>query len=168
MSIDWSRMWQTEQPPLETIVRATLIYLAVYFFLRLAGRKELSRYSSFDLAVIFLLAQAVRRAITVDDPSVTSGVIGLVTLIAWDVFFSWLSFKSPLAAKVLKGSPRLLVQDGRPLEDALRATRIGMDELKARLRLYGTEDLAAVDRAYLETDGKVTFVMKVPPGIRRE
>jgi len=160
-------MWEPEQPPLETILRATLIYLGVYFLLRLAGRKELSRYSSFDLAVIFLLAQAVRRAITVDDPSITSAMIGLVTLIGWDVFLSWVSFRSPLAGKVLKGSPRLLVQDGRPLEEALRASRIGRDELKARLRLYGTEDLAAVERAYLETDGKVSFVLKHPAGLRR-
>ena len=160
MFIDWSKMWQTEQPPLETLVRATLVFLVVYFFLRIAGRKELSRYSSFDLAVIFLLAQAVRRAITVDDASIPTAVIGLATLIGWDVFFSWLSFRSPLAATVLKGTPRLLVQDGRPLEDALRATRMGTDELKSRLRVHGTEDLGAVQKAYLEPDGKVTFVLK--------
>ena len=167
MSIDWGRVWQTEQPPLETIVRASLVYLAVHLLLRLAGRKELSRYSSFDLAVIFLVTVAVRRAITVDDASVTTAVLALTTLVAWNVFFSWLTFRSRVAAKVLKGSPRLLVRDGRPLEDALRHTRIGMDELKARLRVYGTEDLGAVHEAYLETDGKLTFVLKHPPGLRR-
>lgn len=154
-----------EQPPIETIVRATLIFLAVHFILRLAGRKELSRYSSFDVAVIFLLGQAVRRAITVDDPSISSAVIGVATLIGWDVFFSWLSFRSPVAARLLKGAPRVLVQDGRPLEDALRASRIGMDDLKARLRAHGTEDLGVVQKAYLESDGKVTFVLKPRPAL---
>jgi uncharacterized membrane protein YcaP (DUF421 family) len=167
MSIDWARIWQTEQPPLETIVRATLVYLAVHFILRIAGRKELSRYSSFDLAVIFLVTVAVRRAITVDDASVSTAVLALATLIGWNFFFSWLTFRSRLAAKLLKGEPRLLVQDGRPLEEALHATRIGMDELKARLRVYGTEDLGAVHQAYLETDGKLTFVLEHPPGRRR-
>jgi uncharacterized membrane protein YcaP (DUF421 family) len=167
MPVDWVKLWTVEQPPLETIVRATLIYLAVHLLLRLGGRKELSRYSSFDLAVIFLVTVAVRRAITVDDASITTAVIALITLIAWNVFFSWLSFRSPIAAKVLKGSPKLLVQDGRPLEQALRETRIGMDELLARLRVYGTDDLATVQQAYLETDGKVTFVFEHPLALRR-
>jgi uncharacterized membrane protein YcaP (DUF421 family) len=167
MSIDWGKLWQTEQPPLETIVRASLIYLAVHLLLRLAGRKELSRYSSFDLAVIFLVTVAVRRAITVDDASVSTAVLALTTLVGWNMLFSWVTFRSRLAANLLKGAPRLLVQDGRPLEDALRQTRIGMDELKARLRVYGTEDLGAVHQAYLETDGKVTFVLQQPPGLRR-
>ena len=118
-------MWQTEQPPLETIVRASLIYLAVHVLLRLAGRKELSRYSSFDLTVICLVTVAVRRAITVDDASVSTAILALATLIGWNMLFSWLTFRSPVAARVLKGTPLLVVQDGRPLEDALRATRIG-------------------------------------------
>jgi uncharacterized membrane protein YcaP (DUF421 family) len=41
-----------------------------------------------------------------------------------------------------------------------------MDELMARLRVYGTQDLASVHEAYLETDGKVTFVLKHAPGFR--
>ena len=167
MSVDWAALWRVEQPPLETIVRASLIYLAVHLLLRLAGRKELSRYSSFDLAVIFLVTVAVRRAITVDDASISTAVLALTTLIAWNVFFSWLTFRSQTAAKVLKGTPRLLVRDGRPPEEALSETRIGMDELMARLRVYGTQDLALVQEAYLEADGKVTFVFDHPPGLRR-
>lgn len=156
-----------EQPPLETIVRASLIYLAVHLLLRLAGRKELSKYSSFDLAVLFLVTVAVRRAITVDDASVSTAVLALATLVAWNLFFSWLTFRSPVASSLFKGTPRLLVQDGRPLEDALRQARIGMEELKARLRVYGTQDLSVVHEAYLETDGKVTFVLKEPPWSHR-
>ena len=167
MSVDWAALWRVEQSPLETIVRASLIYLAVHLFLRLAGRKELSKYSSFDLAVIFLVTVAVRRAITVDDASISTAVLALATLIGWNVFFSWLTFRTQVASKLLKGSPRLLVRDGRPLEDALRESRIGMDDLMARLRVYGTQDLALVHEAYLETDGKVTFVFDHPPGLRR-
>jgi uncharacterized membrane protein YcaP (DUF421 family) len=167
MSVDWAGLWRTEQPPLETIVRASLIYLAVHFLLRIAGRKELSRYSSFDLAVIFLVTVAVRRAITVDDASISTAVLALATLILWNTFFSWLSFRSQVAAKLLKGAPRLLIQNGRLLEDALRESRIGMDEIQARLRVYGTQDLSTVHEAYLETDGKITFVLKLPPWSHR-
>jgi uncharacterized membrane protein YcaP (DUF421 family) len=162
MTVDWHAIWSPEQPPLETMVRASLVYLVVHALLRLAGRKELSRYSSFDLAVLFLVTVAARRSITVDDASVTTAALALATLVAWNVFFSWLTFRNKLAGTVLKGEPRLLVREGRPLEDALRSTRIGREELQSRLRLYGTDDLRAVREAYLETDGRVTFVLSDP------
>jgi uncharacterized membrane protein YcaP (DUF421 family) len=163
MPIDMEALWIPKQPPLETVLRATLIYLAVHLLLRLAGRKELSRYSSFDVAVIVLVTVAVRRAVTVDDASITTALLALAILIGWDVFFSWLTFRSVMASKILRGSPRLLVKDGRPLEGALRTSRISLDELRARLRVYGTQDLSAVEEGYLETDGKLTFVLRARP-----
>ncbi len=85
MTVDWHAIWSPEQPPLETMVRASLVYLVVHALLRLAGRKELSRYSSFDLAVLFLVTVAARRSITVDDASVTTAALALATLVAWNV-----------------------------------------------------------------------------------
>jgi hypothetical protein len=49
--------------------------------LRLAGRKELARYSSFNVAVLFLVAIALRRSITVDD-SLTAAFLALAPLVA--------------------------------------------------------------------------------------
>jgi uncharacterized membrane protein YcaP (DUF421 family) len=166
MSIDWHAIFIPDRPLLDTIVRASLVYLVVQFLLRLTGRKELSRYSSFDLTFIFLLTQAVRRAITVDDGSVTGAVVALTTLIGWNLLFSWISFRSRLAAKILKGTPQLLMQDGAPLEHALRVTRLGVEEIKAELRTYGTQDFTAVRQAYLETNGRITFVLLEGPGTR--
>ena len=166
MPIDWGKLWTPEQSPVETLVRASLVYIAVHLLLRFAGRKELSRYSSFDLTFIFLITVAVRRAITVDDASVPTAIIAMATLIGWNVLLSWLSFRSGMAAKVLEGAPRLLMRDGITLDSAMRASRVSVDELKARLRTYGTQDFAVVREAYLETDGRITFVLVDGPGTR--
>jgi len=157
--VDWSGLWEIQQPVVETVIRSSFVYLVVHLFLRLAGRKELSRYSAFDVAVLFLISVAVRRAMTVDDASLTTATIALATLIAWDVFFSWLGFRSTLAATLLKGKPRLLVKDGVPIEEELRACRISLEELAARAREVGLANLTRVAEAYLETDGKVSFVI---------
>ncbi|HEY5419614.1 MAG TPA: YetF domain-containing protein [Marmoricola sp.] len=157
--VDWAGLWETQQPIAETLVRSSFVYLVVHLLLRLAGRKELSRYSSFDVAVLFLIGVAVRRAMTVDDASLTTATLALATVIAWDVFFSWLGFRSTLAATFLKGKPRLLVKNGVPLEAELRACRISMEELLSRGREAGLANLARVAEAYLETDGKVSFVV---------
>jgi uncharacterized membrane protein YcaP (DUF421 family) len=157
--VDWSGLWEIQQPVAETVIRSSIVYLVVHLLLRLAGRKELSRYSSFDVAVLFLIGVAVRRAMTVDDASLTTATLALATIILWEVFFSWLGFRSTLAATLLKGRPRLLVKDGVPLEAELRMCRISMDELVARGREAGLANLTGVAEAYLETNGKISFVV---------
>jgi uncharacterized membrane protein YcaP (DUF421 family) len=157
--VDWSGLWEIQQPVVETVIRSSFVYLVVHLLLRLAGRKELSRYSAFDVAVLFLISVAVRRAMTVDDASLTTATLALATLIAWDVFFSWLGFRSTVAAALLKGKPRLLVKDGVPLEAELRACRMSIEELRARGREAGLANLTGVAEAHLETDGKVSFVL---------
>jgi len=157
--VDWSGLWEIQQPVAETVIRSSVVYLVVHLLLRLAGRKELSRYSSFDVAVLFLIGVAVRRAMTVDDASLTTATLALATIILWEVFFSWLGFRSTLAATLLKGRPRLLVKDGVPMEAELRTCRISMDELVARGREAGLANLTGVAEAYLETNGKISFVV---------
>jgi len=157
--VDWSGLWEIQQPVAETVIRSSVVYLVVHLLLRLAGRKELSRYSSFDVAVLFLIGVAVRRAMTVDDASLTTATLALATIILWEVFFSWLGFRSTLAATLLKGRPRLLVKDGVPIEAELRTCRISMDELVARGREAGLANLTGVAEAYLETNGKISFVV---------
>lgn len=159
MAIDWVGLWDIKQPITETLLRSSFVFLVVHLLLRLAGRKELSRYSSFDVAVLFLLSVAVRSAMTVDDASLTTATIALATVVGWDVFFSWLGFRSTLAATFLKGKPRLLVKDGRPLPEQLRSSRVSMEELLSRARVAGLADLHLVDQAHLETDGKISFVV---------
>lgn len=159
MTVDWPGLWEIKQPVAETLLRSSFVYLAVQGLLRLAGRKELSRYSAFDVAVLFLIGVAVRRAMTVDDASLTTATLALATVIGWDVLFSWLGSRSALAAALLKGKPKLLVKDGMPLPDRLRASRVSMDELLSRARLAGLADLGQVRQAHLEPDGKISFVL---------
>ena len=61
---------------------------------------------------------------------------------------------------LLNGKPVELVREGRVLERNLRKSLISRDELLSRLREHGTESIRKVRLAYLEPDGKVTFLMK--------
>jgi hypothetical protein len=79
--IDWERMWVPQVSLLEVFLRASLVYLVAHLVLRLAGRKELARYSSFNVAVLFLVTIALRRSITVDDASLTAAFLALAPLV---------------------------------------------------------------------------------------
>lgn len=42
----------------------------------------------------------------------------------------------------------------------MRRSMLNEDELRTRLRRHGTEDFGAVERAYLEHNGEISFVLR--------
>lgn len=158
--IDWHGIWVPEMHPLEVIFRVSLVFLFAQLVLRLAGRKELGRYSTFDLALLFLLTVCLRRTLVGDDDSLTTGFLALATLAAWDRLFSWLSFRDRHVARLLEGRPLELVREGELVHDNLRKTHISQKELLSRLRAHGRDDLRTVRAAFLEPSGQVTFLFR--------
>lgn len=153
-------MWQPTWSPLEVALRAALVYLFVIAVFRVAGRKELGRLSTFDVALVFLVTVALRRTMTGDDTSLTNAFIALATLVGLDRGLSWLAWRSHRLADWLEGPARLLVEDGKLRPRELRRTRVSEDDLRAGLRQHGHEKLEDVRRAYLERDGKLSFVLR--------
>lgn len=158
--IDWHGIWVPEMNPVEVIFRVSMVFLFSQLVLRLLGRKELGRYSTFDLALLFLLTVCLRRTLVGDDNSLTTGFLALATLGAWDRLFSWLSFRDRRAARVLEGRPRELVREGELVHENLRKTHISQSELLSQLRSHGRDDLSSVRAAFLEPNGRVTFLFR--------
>ncbi|MBZ4422908.1 DUF421 domain-containing protein [Myxococcus sp. RHSTA-1-4] len=161
---DWQGLWTPELNPFEVVFRATAVYLFAQVVLRLSGRKEFARSSTFDIVLLLIISVCLRKTIVADDDSLSAAFIGLGTLAAWDRLFSWLAMRSHKAAVVLEGRPVELVREGRVNEANLRRCLMSREELLSRLREHGTESLRRVRLAYLEPDGKVTFMMKKEGG----
>jgi len=65
LSIPWTHL----------VIRAIIIYIAFFIGLRLFGKRELGQFTTFDLVLVLLVANALQPAITGPDNSVTGGVI---------------------------------------------------------------------------------------------
>ena len=164
--IDWRGMFWPAMNPLEVVLRATLVYLFAQLAFRVVGRKELRRYSTFNVAVLFLISVAMRETIITDDHSVTSGLVGFATVFGWNWLLSYLSFKNRRLADLIEGPVRTLVEDGRVIPEQLRRARISVDRLLAEARLHGRTSLDDVERACLEHSGEISFIFrgaKEPP-----
>jgi uncharacterized membrane protein YcaP (DUF421 family) len=160
VDLDLHRMWVPELAPLEVILRASIVYGFVTLLFRLAGRKELGRWGASDVVLLFLVTTAARMSIVADDPSVTSTMIGLATIVALDWALSALSARSERFADLVEGPVRRLVKDGALQHAALRRTRISEAELLAHVRQRGRERLDEVKDAWLERSGKVSIVFR--------
>ena len=146
--------------PLEVVFRAAFVYALMLLLFRVFGRTQNARHAGFDVVVLFLVGTALRKTIVADDESLTSGAIAICTLFALDWAMSFVTWRSETLSFVVEGRPRLIVKDGRPVEDALRRSRISPHDLREQLRAKGTEDVARVRAAYVERDGRITVLLR--------
>jgi uncharacterized membrane protein YcaP (DUF421 family) len=158
--MDLQEMFVPELSPAEVIARATLVYFFVLALFRIFGRAQQARNAAFDLAVMFLVGTALRKTLVAEDASLTSGAVALTTLFALDWLMSFFTWRSERLSFLVEGRARQVVTDGQPVEAALARSRINLHELRERLREQGTDDLSKVRAAYVERDGKITFLLR--------
>jgi uncharacterized membrane protein YcaP (DUF421 family) len=142
--------------------------LAVYFFLllvfRISGKRALVQITTFDFVILLIISEVTNQAMVDDDHSLTNGFLLIMTLVGTDIALSLLRRRFRGVDKVLSGTPLVIVEEGKPIEDRLRKARLDeADVLAAARELQGLERMEQVKYAVLETDGKITVV---PAGSR--
>lgn len=158
MTIDWASMLVPQIHPLEAVLRAVCVYVFLLVAFRLAGRKELGRYSNFDIALLFLVSVAMRETLVRGDESLTTAFLSFTTLLVVNRAFTIVSFHVPRAANLIQGRRRPLIRDGAIVEAELKRNRITHENLIAQLRNSAQIDsLQRVKDAWLERDGTITF-----------
>lgn len=159
-NIDWQALFVPSVPVLETIIRGTLVYLALFALLRLVLKREAGALGVTDLLVVVLIADAAQNAMANDYRSIPDGILLVATIILWSYALDWLSYRSPRFARLIQPAPLLLVQDGVMLRRNLRRELITEDELMSSLRRQGVADLSEVRRAYMEPDGRISVLRR--------
>jgi uncharacterized membrane protein YcaP (DUF421 family) len=157
---DLARMWKPDIPPWEVALRAAIIYGFVQLVFRIAGRKELGRWGTPEVALLFLVTVATRKSIVADDESLTTAMVALATIVVLDRILSALTSRSRRTADLVEGPVRQLVRAGKIDREEMSRARLSEDELLARVRERGKERLEDVKDAFLERSGNVTIIFK--------
>jgi uncharacterized membrane protein YcaP (DUF421 family) len=153
---------------MDIVVRATIIFLALYALVRLMGKRELGQMTPFELIVLVVIGDLIQQGVTQNDFSMTGAVIAIATIAFWALVMSWLSYLSPRAERLLEGEPRVIVRDGEVLTANLRRNRLTRAEIESEMRLAGIGRLADVAWAILEPRGHISFIQRTQGGEREE
>lgn len=154
-------MFQPTEAIAEVILRGTIMYLGMFALLRVF-RRQSGAVGIADLLVIVVIADAAQNGMAGDSKSITEALILIATIVLWDWFFDWLGFKSPFWERILQPSPLLLIENGVMIKENLDQEFINENELKAQLREEGIEDLEAVKKCYLESNGHFSVLTQIP------
>lgn len=145
-----------EFPVWHMVLRGTVVYWFLLLVFRFVLRRDIGSMSVADLLFVVLVADASSNAMQGEYRSVNDGLVLLATLIGWNFALDWLSYRSPLAARLLEPPPEVLIRHGRVNRKAMRREMITLDELEAQLREEGFESIADVRVARMEGDGKLS------------
>lgn len=153
-----SDLFSPDQPLLEMVVRGSVIYWFLLIVFRFVLRRDVGSMSMADLLFIVLVADASSSAMQGEYRSVTNGIALLGTLIGWNYLLDVLAYRSARIAAFLEPPAEPLVRHGKLVVRTLRKQRITVEEVLAKLREQGIDDLSVIKIARLEGDGKVSVI----------
>jgi uncharacterized membrane protein YcaP (DUF421 family) len=146
----------------ELIARGALTYVFLLIILRLTGKRQVGQLAPFDLVLLLVLSNGVQNAMNGGDNSYTGGVIIATTLIVLNLGVGLATAKSKWLEKVLEGRPRILIHNGKILEDVMAREQITHHELMSALRVSGVANVREVRFAVLENNGQISVVQRSP------
>ncbi len=143
----------------QMVIRGVVVFGYLVALARLADRRAFGRLSVFDLVLGMVLGSTLSRAMTGNAPLLPTLATG-VALVLMHRLLGRVSFSSDRLEQLIKGRKILLVEQGRPLPEALQRTAITERDLFEALHQTSAKlHLADVKKAYLERNGKISFIV---------
>jgi uncharacterized membrane protein YcaP (DUF421 family) len=158
--MDWNQIFGLSASPWEPVLRGTLMYLSLFLLFRVVIRRRIGAVGMSDMLLVVIIADAAQSGLSGEAKSVTEALIVVGTIFAWNWFIDWLNYNVPALQEWLEAPPLLLVRNGRILRRNLQHEFVTEDELKSKLREKGVDDVAAVAKAHLESDGSVSVIRR--------
>lgn len=142
------------------LIRAVLLYIVITLCLRLMGKRQIGELQPSELVVTILISNIA--AIPVEDSSVPMimGIVPIITLVCLDVIVSGIMLKSAKMRKLIIGSPRIIISEGKILQNEMKRLRYTVDDLMESMRDEQIFDIDEIHYAIVETTGKINFLLK--------
>ena len=134
------------------------MYLALFLIMRFVMVRQSSTIGIADILVIVIIADAAQNAFAKEYQSLTEGIALVLTIVSWDIFLNWLSFRFKIFERLLAPAPLPLVKGGKMLRKNMRRELITEEELRSQFRLQGILHMDEVKSAFLEANGDISAI----------
>ncbi len=142
------------------LIVGVLAYIALIIFLRVSGKRTLSKWNAFDFVVTIALGSTLASVIISKDVVLIEGVIAFALLIGLQFVITRLSVRFDSIKNVVKAEPTLLFDKGEFLNEAMRRQRVTESEIRAAIRSNGLAAIEDAEAVVLETDGTFSVIKK--------
>ena len=142
------------------LFNSVILFFLTLILTRYMKKKSLSNATPFD----FISYMIVAIIITLISLNVIPNIyFGLITLAVWAVtpiILDYAAMKSKWLYNIINGKERVLIKDGKVMEDNLSKERMTGQEFLQTLRSKKVFNLADVEFAVMETTGDINVSLK--------
>ena len=140
--------------------RTVILYAIIIAGIRLMGKRQVGELEPSELVLSLIIADLASVPMQDYGIPLLSGVVPILTLLSLTMVISVLTMKSPGLRAVLCGRPSVIVANGKLDQREMARNRLTADELMEELRGQGYGDLSAVHFAILETNGRLSVLLR--------
>ena len=141
--------------------RAAIVYLGGLIVVRIGKSRLISRTTSLDVILGFILGSLLSRGIT-GHASISGTILASSVIVAVHWVLTAIACRSHGFGTLFKGNSERVVEDGRILLAPMRHSHIPDHDLIEQMRLRGYDDLGQVRAAYKERNGEISVLEKKP------
>ena len=137
--------------------RAIVVYLGGLIVVRIGKSRLISRTTSLDVILGFILGSLLSRGIT-GHASLSGTMMASAVIVAVHWVLTAIACRSHWFGTVFKGNSELVVENGKVLRTPMKHSHISEHDLIEQLRLRGVDDLQQVRAAFKERNGEISVL----------
>ncbi|KRF10712.1 DUF421 domain-containing protein [Paenibacillus sp. Soil787] len=144
----------------EILVRTVVAILVLLLIARILGKQTISNLTFHDFVTGITLGAIAANLAFNEAIKLTHLILSLIVITIMSYLLSVIALKNRKMRKWISGSPTVLMEGGKILEDNMRKVRYTLDSLDQALREKGIFNIEEVDYAVLEDNGEVSVLKK--------
>jgi len=145
---------------LQMSLRGVIVFLAALVMVRLGSKRSLAEKTAFDAILLVIVASVLSRGIN-GSAGFYASIGASFVLVFLHRFFAWIACRSHLFGKLIKGSPAVIIKDGKLDARTMRRYLVSEHDLEEDLRLDANlKDFSKVQEARVERSGDISFIKK--------
>ena len=153
MDLDYAELF-------DVTLRALSSLVTLFLITKMLGKKQVSQLSLFDYVIGISIGNfAAEMTINLESNEI-NGILAVVIFGVFAYAVSHLTMKSMLLRRFFMGTPTILIQNGKILENNLRKVKFDINDMLEEIRSAGYFDLSQVEYAVMEANGKVSILPK--------
>ena len=141
-------------------IRSIVTIVVLFLLAKVMGKKQISQLNLFDY-IVGITIGSVAADISLDlNKSFLDGVICMLVFGLTGALVSYVTLKSIKLRRFFMGTPSIIIENGKIIEEGLKKVKFDINDLMEELRGAGYFNIDEVAYAVMETNGKISFLPK--------
>lgn len=142
------------------IIKTIICYFFLIFTLKIMGKREVGKLSTFDIVVFFLISELFSLSLNEPQNSILHSLIPVSIIVILQLISAFLSLKFKKVRNVMEGGSTFIIYKGKIMQKEMKKQRYNVEDLMSQLRSKDIQLPEEVEFAILENTGVLNIIKK--------